>query len=117
MRITNNIIVQSQLDGLQSNLTALNKAQTQASSGKRLTAASDDPAAAATIMSSASSLRAIAQYKTNVSQASDRIGAEDSTLEQLQDILTRAKADRRPRGSDTASASTPAPQPPRKSGD
>jgi flagellar hook-associated protein 3 FlgL len=106
MRITNNIIVQSQLDGLQSNLTALNKAQTQATTGKRLTQASDDPGAAATIMSSASSLRAIQQYKTTVSRASDRIAAEDTTLQQLQDLLTRAKQIATQQGSDTSSAET-----------
>jgi flagellar hook-associated protein 3 len=106
MRITNNIIVQSQLDGLQSNLTALNKAQTQATTGKRLTAASDDPGAAATIMRSASSLRAIAQYKATVSRASDRIAAEDTTLQQLQDLLTRAKQIAVQQGSDNSSAAT-----------
>lgn len=106
MRITNNIIVQSQLDGLQSNLTALNKAQTQATSGKRLTAASDDPSAAATIMTSASSLRAIQQYKTTVSRATDRVEAEDTTLQQLQDLMTRAKQIATQQGSDTASADT-----------
>jgi flagellar hook-associated protein 3 FlgL len=106
MRITNNLIVQSQLNGLQSNLTALNKAQTQATTGKRLTAASDDPSAAATIMQSASSLRAIQQYKTTVSRASDRIAAEDTVLQQLQDILTRAKQIATQQGSDTASPDT-----------
>jgi flagellar hook-associated protein 3 FlgL len=94
------------LNGLQSNLTALNKASTQATTGKRLTAASDDPSASATIMQSASSLRAIQQYKTTVSRASDRIAAEDTVLQQLQDILTRAKQIATQQGSDTASADT-----------
>lgn len=106
MRITNNMIVQSQLNGLQANLTALNKSQTQATTGKRLTAASDDPSAAATIMQSASSLRAIQQYKSTVSRASDRIAAEDTTLQQLQDILTRAKQIATQQGSANSTADT-----------
>jgi flagellar hook-associated protein 3 FlgL len=51
-------------------------------------------------------LRAIQQYKTTVSRASDRIAAEDTVLQQLQDILTRAKQIATQQGSDTASPDT-----------
>lgn len=91
MRITNNMIVRSQLDGLQSNMLAINTAQNQATSGKRLQAASDDPTAADAIMASANSLRAIAQYRTNVNRASDRVASEDTVLQQLSSLLSRAQ--------------------------
>jgi flagellar hook-associated protein 3 FlgL len=91
MRITNNMIVQGQLLGLQSNMEAIDKLSTQASSGKKVSAASDDPTAANGIMTSSSALRAIEQYRKNVTTASDRVGAEDSALQQLGNLLTSAQ--------------------------
>ena len=69
-------------------MTALSKAQTQVTTGKRLTAASDDPAAAAQIMSSNSSLartRAVSNQRPACLEPGESI--EDSTLSQLGDLL------------------------------
>ncbi len=91
MRITNNMMAQAQLTGLSLNMTALMKSQAQVSSGNRLQAASDDPAAATQIVATNSSLAALDQYLTNVQRASSRVSTEDSALQQLNDILSRAK--------------------------
>ncbi len=102
MRITNSMIVQRQIDGLQANMSAIDTAQSQVSSGKRVQIASDDPTAASGIMTAASSIRALEQYKSNVSSASDRVGAEDSALQQLTDLMTRAQQIAGQAGSATA---------------
>lgn len=91
MRITNNMTAQAQLDGLSLNMTALLKVQEQVSSGNRLQAASDDPAAATRIVSTNSSLASLDQYLTNVQRASSRVSTEDGVLQQVNDILARVK--------------------------
>jgi flagellar hook-associated protein 3 FlgL len=91
MRITNNTIASQNLSGLQANMAALLKVQAQVSSQNRLTAASDDPTAATQIMSASSSLRAIDQYSTNIASANSRVNAEDTALQQITDLVTRAK--------------------------
>ena len=91
MRITNNTITSQSLSGLQANMAALLKVSQQVSTGNRLTAASDDPTAATQIMSASGSLRAIDQYSANVTQANSRVSAEDTALQQITDLLTRAK--------------------------
>ncbi|MEP6493429.1 MAG: flagellar hook-associated protein FlgL [bacterium] len=91
MRITNSITARSQFEGLAANMAALLKAQTQATTGKRIQVASDDPTASVQIMNSDSSLRALDQYRTNVQRASSRVDQEDSVLQQMGDLLSRAK--------------------------
>jgi len=91
MRITNNIMSRAQFDGLSAAMAALDKAQSQVTSGKRLQVASDDPTAAMQVMNSDSALRALDQYRTNVQMASSRVSTEDSVLQQIGDLVTRAK--------------------------
>src|SRR2546423_97308 len=91
MRISNNVVIQRQLAGLQANAAAMDRAQAAVTSGKRVTTVSDDPGAAIGIMSSGSSLRALDQYRSNVQQASARIPAEDGVVQQIGDLLSRAK--------------------------
>lgn len=106
MRITNNTIATQSLSGLQANMAALLKLQTQVSSQNRLTAASDDPTAATQIMSAGSSLRAIDQYSTNIDAANSRVSAEDTALQQITDLVSRAKELGVAQGTATASADT-----------
>lgn len=91
MRITNNMLTRSQFDTLARNMAGLEKAQAQVSTGKRLQQASDDPTAATQILDSGSALRALDQYRTNVQRASSRVDLEDSVLQQIGDLVTRAK--------------------------
>lgn len=85
------MIAAQQMASLQSNVSLLQQAQARLSSGKRLNAASDDPAAAMNVMGTGSALRALEQYRTNVQRASNRIDLEDRVLSQLGDLITRAK--------------------------
>lgn len=106
MRITNNMIVQSQFDAMQNNIGALSRASAVATTGKRIQQASDDPTASTQVMSSNTTLRALDQYKTNVQRASSRIDTEDSVLSQIGDLITRAKEVGLQQGGTTASAAT-----------
>lgn len=91
MRITNSIISRAQIAGIANSMANLDRAQARVTTGKKLLAASDDPTATMQIMTSDTSLRALDQYRTNVSRATSRIGLEDSVLQQVGDLLTRVK--------------------------
>ena len=91
MRITNNMVLRNSLSALQSNRSAIDTLQGQISSGSKLSAASDDPAAASEVMTSSSSLTAIDQYKRNINTATSRNTIEGSALDQLNSLLARAK--------------------------
>src|ERR1044071_9442129 len=91
MRITSNMIAAQQMTALQANISLMQQAQARLSSGKKLNAASDNPAAAMSVMGTGSSLRALEQYRTNVQRASNRIDLEDRVLSQIGDVLSRAK--------------------------
>ena len=85
------MIAAQQMSALQSNVSLLQQAQARLTSGKRLNAASDDPASAVSVMGTGSALRALEQYRTNVQRASSRIDLEDRVLSQLGDLISRAK--------------------------
>jgi flagellar hook-associated protein 3 FlgL len=106
MRITSNMIAAQQMTALQSNISLMQQAQERASSGKKLNVASDDPAAAMSVMGTGSSLRALEQYRTNVQRASDRIDLEDRVLSQLGDLISRAKELAVSQAGDTANDQT-----------
>ena len=90
MRITNQLIERSTVSRLQSNLQALDQAREEVSSGRKVNVMSDDPGAASEILRTNSSLRAITQYKRNVSTAQTRSTAEETVLDQLTTTLSRA---------------------------
>src|SRR5262249_49955325 len=106
MRITNNMILQSQFNAMQSNIAALNRATAVANTGKRIQQASDDPTASTQVMGSNTTLRALDQYKTNVQRAASRVDTEDGVLSQIGDLITRAKEIALQQEGDTASAAT-----------
>jgi flagellar hook-associated protein 3 FlgL len=91
MRITNGIIQRSALANLQLNMRRILDAQEASTTGKRIRAVSDDPIGASQVMQSDGSLRALDQYKRNVSSATARVGAEEGALDSLTTILERAK--------------------------
>ena len=106
MRITNNVISRNALAGLQHSLRQVDEAQRRATTGLRVEAASDDPAASTSIMASASSLRAIEQYKRNINSAGARLDNEETVLTSLTQILERAKQLGLAEGNGTASVQT-----------
>jgi flagellar hook-associated protein 3 FlgL len=106
MRITSNMITSNQITSIQSNLNAMMKAQMQVSSELRFQDASDDPGAAMQVMGTNSSLRALDQYKSNVQAATSRVTQEDTVLQQINDLLARAKQIGVSQATDTATAQT-----------
>jgi flagellar hook-associated protein 3 FlgL len=101
MRITNNMVLRNSLSGLQTNQAAVQKLQAQIASGVTISTASDDPTAASQVMGASSSLGAIDQYKRNIDSATARSASEESALNQINDLMTRAKELAVSAGSDT----------------
>lgn len=106
MRVTNNMRQAQVLRDLQDRMSHLTQAQQQISTGKRFTRASEDPVAAARVLRSDQALRGIAQYRRNSTAVRSRVDAEEGTLNQLTDILTRAKELGISQGSSTATPAT-----------
>lgn len=91
MRITNGIIQRSALANLQLNMRRMLDAQEAMSTGKIIRAVSDDPIGASQVMQASGSLRALDQYRRNISSATARVNAEEGALDGLTGILERAK--------------------------
>lgn len=106
MRITNSTLAKEALSGFQAQMRALDTARREASTGLRVSRASDDPLAAAGVMQSASGLRALEQYRRNLETARARLDLEDSVVDQLGNALTRAKELAMSQAGSTASGAT-----------
>jgi flagellar hook-associated protein 3 FlgL len=106
MRITNNIIQSNVLANLQTNLRRVAESQEQVSSGRRIQKASDDPAGASRAIQTRGSIRALDQYQRNIAMANSRAASEETALNQLGDLLSRARELGMSQGSATADAST-----------
>jgi flagellar hook-associated protein 3 FlgL len=91
MRITNNIIQRNALASLQANARGMAAAQQRVTTGIKVERASDDPVAASSIMGSQSSLRSVEQYRRNIDSARTYSMAEEAALEQLTQVLDRAR--------------------------
>jgi flagellar hook-associated protein 3 FlgL len=106
VRITNNHIQRNALGQLQANLKSVSEAQQRVSSGLRLQRASDDPIDASRAMATRGNIRALQQYRRNIDLASSRLSTEETALDQLGDLLSRAKELAVSQAGDTASAAT-----------
>jgi flagellar hook-associated protein 3 FlgL len=106
MRITNNIIRENALTNMRRSLQQIEVSQQRVSTGLRLTRASDDPAAAATAMTSRASLRALDQYRGGIELSNTRATAEEGILNQITDVLSRVKTIGLAQVSGTADATT-----------
>lgn len=106
MRITNNITTQNALRTLQRGQRQISLASERVTTGLRFQHASEDPVAAAQVMRTSGSLRALEQYKRNVESAQSRTAAEEGVLDQLSDVLTRANELAVSQGTATANADT-----------
>lgn len=90
-RVTNKMISDSALRGLQANLTRNARLQEQLSSGKLVTRPSDNPAAAVTSMQLRTQQRLDTQYLSNIDNAAGRLGTADDALVDISGLLTQAK--------------------------
>lgn len=106
MRITNSILHRTALGGVTRGLSSLEEATRKVTSGLRVERPSDDPVATSGIMRSSSGLRAIDQYLRNLSTAESRLAVEDDVLNQLGNVLSRARELGVGQGTDTATGQT-----------
>jgi flagellar hook-associated protein 3 FlgL len=106
MRITNTLMQERLLRNLQGQGSQLLRASDQVATGLRNSKISDDPVAGAQILATDTALRAVEQYRRSVTSVQARQAAEETTLDQLGDLLSRAKELATGQGSSTANATT-----------
>jgi flagellar hook-associated protein 3 FlgL len=94
------------LRNLQGQGSQLLRASDQVATGLRNSKISDDPVAGAQILATDTALRAVEQYRRSVTSVQARQAAEETTLDQLGDLLSRAKELATGQGSSTANATT-----------
>jgi flagellar hook-associated protein 3 FlgL len=106
MRITNNLLQQRVLRDLQSGMSQFADAQRQVATGKRFDKVSEAPLAGTQVMSAERGLRGIEQYRRNSAAARSRTDAEEAVLNQVTDLLARAKEIALQEGSATSTTQT-----------
>jgi flagellar hook-associated protein 3 FlgL len=106
MRISTNMLQQRILSNLQQNFSNFAAAQNQVATGKRFERLSEDPLSGVQVMTADRGLRGIDQYRRNSAAARTRTDAEEATLAQVTDLLTRAKELTLQEGSATGTADT-----------
>lgn len=106
MRITNSMLSREAITGFQQQMRALDDARRRVTTGLKVSTPSDDPVAASGIMGSSSSLRALDQYRGNLQTGQSRLAIEDSTLDQITNVMIRAKELAVSQATGTASAAT-----------
>lgn len=89
MRVTNKMLANNYMVYLRNNLENMQTLQEQQATGKQINKPSDDPFKAARIMQLNTDLNVNAQYKSNISDASDFLSTTDSTLGQIESIFER----------------------------
>ncbi len=104
MRVTPGMMNAQVLRDLQGALAALARQQSQLSSGRRITAPSDDPAGTAQALTIRSRQTAAEQFKKNVAEARDSLAAADSVLRSVVETVTQAKETAVQGASDTSDA-------------
>ncbi len=91
MRITSNMLSDTALANLNLNMEKLDKLQNELTSGQRIIKPSDDPIGAAAAVEFKGTLSEIDQYIKNVDSGNSWLGATDSALSGIGDILQRAR--------------------------
>ncbi len=91
MRITNQMIQRSLTSGLRGRLQALERAASEAATGRRVRSISDDPIDASQMMRLEAQARDIEQYRRNGTFATTRLSAEDISLSSVLAALREAK--------------------------
>jgi flagellar hook-associated protein 3 FlgL len=90
-RITNRMMTDSAVRGLDANLSRNAKLQEQMSSGRVVTRGSDNPSAATSSMQLRSQNRMDTQYLSNIGNAAGRLATADSAMQDISKLLERAK--------------------------
>jgi flagellar hook-associated protein 3 FlgL len=103
MRVTNNMATRNAVAAIAAARDRMDAAQVQLTSGLKYQTASDDPSTATAVMQNDSQLRAIEQYQRNVGLAQQRASLEEGVLDQLTNLLSRAREIAIAQAGDTAS--------------
>jgi flagellin-like hook-associated protein FlgL len=91
MRITQTLLLQSHVREIATAYARLFTVQEQLSTGKRLTRPSDDPSAIRPALDLRSSLRRLSQAGSNADLASSEFSTAAGLLQNVSDVVTRAK--------------------------
>src|SRR5919112_3062393 len=91
MRITQRAVALTSLQGLNRNLDALGKLQTQLTSGRLINAPSDSPTGTNRAMQTRSEQAAVAQQARNISDAQSWLDQTDSTLRTMLETTRRVR--------------------------
>ena len=91
MRVSNQQIVSAALNQVQAQLPALMRAESRLSTGQRVSAPSDDPPAAASILLLQAATQANAQERLNAEDGQAWVNGTDNQLQQAAAILQRVR--------------------------
>ena len=91
MRIADRVLTDNVRTNLNHNVDRLMRVQKELSSGRRINAPSDDPAAAATALRYRTDIKLNEQFSRTTDAAKARLGAADTALGSLTDIMQRAR--------------------------
>lgn len=87
MRVTNGMIINTTLNGLYSNMNALNKTYGQMTTGKKIQTVSEDPIIAGRALKLTTTVLETDQYKSNVKEAESWTNVTDTALANITKIL------------------------------
>ncbi|MGL4654605.1 MAG: flagellar hook-associated protein FlgL [Sarcina sp.] len=91
MRVTNRMMTSTFLKDMNTNLSNMQKVQSQLTTGKEISRPSDNPFAVARSMQLYSDISANEQYNTNIKDTTNWLDATDTALGQLTDTLQRVR--------------------------
>ncbi len=91
MRITNNMISGAVKHYISTNAERLFRTQETISSGKQIVKPSDDPSGMSRVINYRKTLSSVDQYQRNIGQANSELEQAESTLIEVNEILTRTK--------------------------
>jgi len=91
MRVTNQMLSSNVLQNIQRNLGSMQKYQEQLSSGRSVSKPSDNPMSTVRIMSLNTSIKGNEQHKKNIDSGISWLGATDSALTGVRDVMQRSR--------------------------
>ena len=90
MRITQSMMTNSYMSGLNKNAVNLNRAFNQMTSEKRIFKLSDDPIGMGTSLAARSHLKKMEQYKNNINNAKSWLDATEDSLTTINEVIKNA---------------------------
>lgn len=93
MRITDNLLRNNMVNGIQQSLADYEKKQWQVSSGKRIRTLSDDPTGSAKVLNLRSSLRDMDQFDKNITSVKSSLDNSENLIMSAKNIISSLKAD------------------------